>query len=243
MHFGVNHIGLFLLTNLLLPLLSTSSENPRIVNLTSAGHRLSPIRFSDPNFKKLTKELPEEEKPATGLKAPIWVEDERNLSPEDQEMIRKTAPVWKNLEEGAATAMVAAFDPLFDRTCPFSPSYSPSPIYLPLPPSTSNHSTLKITTDYEYNECTSVSAPVNPKEGAKPEDPGVAQASDAYISVQSLVQGTKSGGSKKQIPTTKSQLIDTLFQLYRKSNTVFLKFIHSGMRLITRGALQLVWYH
>jgi NAD(P)-dependent dehydrogenase (short-subunit alcohol dehydrogenase family) len=73
MHFGVNHIGLFLLTNLLLPsvLLAASSSpvpgSTRIVNLTSAGHRLSPIRFSDYNFLKKDGELVEEERPPRGL--------------------------------------------------------------------------------------------------------------------------------------------------------------------------------
>lgn len=78
MHFGTNHIGLFLLTNLLLPSLiaSATSAAPgskrghgetRIVNLTSAGHRLSPVRFSDWNFKKSTDEIPVDERPPEGL--------------------------------------------------------------------------------------------------------------------------------------------------------------------------------
>jgi NAD(P)-dependent dehydrogenase (short-subunit alcohol dehydrogenase family) len=62
--FGTNHIGPFLFTNLLLPLLRKAAQsNPpgatRIVNLTSAGHRLSPIRFSDYNFEP--KPVPPEE--------------------------------------------------------------------------------------------------------------------------------------------------------------------------------------
>ncbi|KAL2022172.1 hypothetical protein VTK56DRAFT_6001 [Thermocarpiscus australiensis] len=62
--FGTNHIGPFLFTNLLLPLLRNAARsNPpgatRIVSLTSAGHRLSPIRFSDYNFEG--KEVPPEE--------------------------------------------------------------------------------------------------------------------------------------------------------------------------------------
>ncbi|KAK3377357.1 hypothetical protein B0T24DRAFT_666101 [Lasiosphaeria ovina] len=62
--FGTNHIGPFLLTNLLLPLLlSAAKTNPpgatRVVSLTSAGHRLSPIRFSDYNFEG--KPVPPEE--------------------------------------------------------------------------------------------------------------------------------------------------------------------------------------
>ncbi|KAH6683916.1 short-chain dehydrogenase [Halenospora varia] len=154
MHFGTNHVGLFLLTNLLLPLVSA---NGRIVNLTSQGHRLSPIRFSDYNFQKLAADLPEDERPPPGLPlaifnpeekystyvaygqsktanilfstslngklvgrgirsyavhpGSIWTGLPRNLDPEAQEMIRKTAPVWKSLDEGAATAIVAAFDP------------------------------------------------------------------------------------------------------------------------------------
>ncbi|KAL2167489.1 hypothetical protein VTG60DRAFT_1183 [Thermothelomyces hinnuleus] len=62
--FGTNHIGPFLLTNLLLPLLRKAAEtNPpgatRIVNLSSAGHRLSPVRFSDYNLDG--KPVPPEE--------------------------------------------------------------------------------------------------------------------------------------------------------------------------------------
>jgi NAD(P)-dependent dehydrogenase (short-subunit alcohol dehydrogenase family) len=73
MHFGVNHVGLFPLTNLLLPSVLTASASSslpgstRIINLTSAGHRLSPIRFSDYNLKKLDAELVENERPPRGL--------------------------------------------------------------------------------------------------------------------------------------------------------------------------------
>ncbi|KAK4652510.1 hypothetical protein QC762_502530 [Podospora pseudocomata] len=71
--FGTNHIGPFLFTNLLLPLLRKAGKtNPpgatRIISLTSAGHRLSPIRFSDYNFEG-GKEVPPEEdhfKPLAG---------------------------------------------------------------------------------------------------------------------------------------------------------------------------------
>jgi NAD(P)-dependent dehydrogenase (short-subunit alcohol dehydrogenase family) len=62
--FGANHIGHFLLTNLLMPqLLAAAKVNlpgvTRVVNLTSLGHRLSPIRFHDFNFEG--KEMPPEE--------------------------------------------------------------------------------------------------------------------------------------------------------------------------------------
>ncbi|KAL5326576.1 hypothetical protein ACEPPN_004263 [Leptodophora sp. 'Broadleaf-Isolate-01'] len=169
MHFGTNHIGLFLLTNLLLPSLiaSATSAAPgskrghgetRIVNLTSAGHRLSPVRFSDWNFKKSTDEIPVDERPPEGLPpnlmpssgetyngflaygqsktanvlfsgslnralgergvrsyavhpGSIWTGLARNLDEEGQELIKKTGKFWKSGDQGAAGALVAAFDP------------------------------------------------------------------------------------------------------------------------------------
>ena len=45
---GVNHLGHFLLTNMLLPLLTTNSESPaRIVNVSSAAHAFGHINFDD----------------------------------------------------------------------------------------------------------------------------------------------------------------------------------------------------
>jgi NAD(P)-dependent dehydrogenase (short-subunit alcohol dehydrogenase family) len=56
LQFGTNHIGPFLLTNLLRPLLQKAAEsNPagatRVVNVSSEGHRMSPFRFSDYNLE------------------------------------------------------------------------------------------------------------------------------------------------------------------------------------------------
>ncbi|ROW12553.1 hypothetical protein VMCG_00501 [Cytospora schulzeri] len=77
MHFAVNHLGHFLLTNLLLPLVLRAGPGARIVNVTSTGHRLSPMRFSDYNFEnevdgpgkgKIT--LPADEQPPST--APAW---------------------------------------------------------------------------------------------------------------------------------------------------------------------------
>lgn len=64
LQFGTNHIGPFLFTNLLLPLLVRAAEkaspgSTRIVNVSSAGHRLSPIRFHDYNLEG--KPIPPEE--------------------------------------------------------------------------------------------------------------------------------------------------------------------------------------
>lgn len=62
---GACHIGHFLLTNLLVPqLLVAAKSNPpgatRVINLTSLGHRISPVRFSDYNLTG--KDVPPEEK-------------------------------------------------------------------------------------------------------------------------------------------------------------------------------------
>lgn len=47
--FGVNHLGHFLLVNLLVPLLRSGS---RIIVLSSMGHRISDIDLEDPNFER-----------------------------------------------------------------------------------------------------------------------------------------------------------------------------------------------
>lgn len=65
--FATNHIGHFLFTNLIMPKIIKASEvsstPTRIVNISSYGHRFSPVRFSDLNFSKLPSELPEQERP------------------------------------------------------------------------------------------------------------------------------------------------------------------------------------
>ncbi|EGO55825.1 hypothetical protein NEUTE1DRAFT_148254 [Neurospora tetrasperma FGSC 2508] len=52
--FGTNHIGTFLFTNLLLRNNLLSPPPARIITVSSAGHRLSPMRFSDYNFSDPT---------------------------------------------------------------------------------------------------------------------------------------------------------------------------------------------
>lgn len=49
MQFGVNHIGHFLLTNMLLPLLA-KGDGARVVCLSSAAHKRSPVLFDDLHF-------------------------------------------------------------------------------------------------------------------------------------------------------------------------------------------------
>lgn len=48
--FGVNHIGHFALTTALMPLL-TKTENARVVALSSAGHKISDIRWDDIQYE------------------------------------------------------------------------------------------------------------------------------------------------------------------------------------------------
>jgi NAD(P)-dependent dehydrogenase (short-subunit alcohol dehydrogenase family) len=59
MQFGVNHIGHFLLTNLLLPLIRKSAP-ARIVNLSSGGYMLAPdgLNFDDLQMEKNYKGFP-----------------------------------------------------------------------------------------------------------------------------------------------------------------------------------------
>ncbi|KAK2772273.1 short-chain dehydrogenase/reductase family [Colletotrichum kahawae] len=47
--FGVNHLGHFLLTNLIMGKI-LASQSPRVVSVSSDGHRLNPIRWTDYNF-------------------------------------------------------------------------------------------------------------------------------------------------------------------------------------------------
>lgn len=78
MHFAVNHLGHFLLTTLLLPLVARAGPGARIVNVTSTAQRISPMRFSDYNFdnevdgpKKGKIVIPPDEQPNS--KVPAWI--------------------------------------------------------------------------------------------------------------------------------------------------------------------------
>lgn len=72
--FATNHLGPFLLTQLLLPLLlAAAGDRPagstRVVNVSSGAHYMTPVRFSDYNFEG--KPLQPDEVPAPGF--PDWV--------------------------------------------------------------------------------------------------------------------------------------------------------------------------
>ncbi|KAJ5785095.1 short-chain dehydrogenase [Penicillium pulvis] len=52
LQFGTNHIGHFLLTNLILGnFLQKGATNIRVVNVSSSGHKRGPVRFDDPGFE------------------------------------------------------------------------------------------------------------------------------------------------------------------------------------------------
>ncbi len=49
--FGINHLGHYALVNRLWPALKAGGGGARVVSLSSTGHKLSPIRFDDPQFE------------------------------------------------------------------------------------------------------------------------------------------------------------------------------------------------
>lgn len=51
MQFGSNHIGHFLLTNLLMPKILEAGKGSRIINVGSTGFELAGVRFDDWNFE------------------------------------------------------------------------------------------------------------------------------------------------------------------------------------------------
>ena len=61
MHFVTNYLGAFLFTNSIMEKLIQAKG--RVVNVSSSGHMLSPVRFSDYNFDG-KKDIPEGEQPS-----------------------------------------------------------------------------------------------------------------------------------------------------------------------------------
>lgn len=138
MQFGTNHLGHFLFTCLLAPSLVAGAPS-RVVNLSSAGHRLACVNFDDPNYQgreynkwqaygesKTANVLfsvgLEERLGPQGVHAlavhpgVIMTELSRHLQPEDYETLMASRPndepmVYKSTEQGSATSIRAATAP------------------------------------------------------------------------------------------------------------------------------------
>jgi NAD(P)-dependent dehydrogenase (short-subunit alcohol dehydrogenase family) len=135
LQFATNHLGHFLLTGLLAPLLRPGA---RVVSVSSRGHRFSPVVFEDIHFQKrpydkweaygqsktanvlfaveLDRRLRGRDVRAFGLHpGAIMTELGRHLSPEDIQELQSRAPsgnfVWKSVPAGAATSVWAATAP------------------------------------------------------------------------------------------------------------------------------------
>jgi NAD(P)-dependent dehydrogenase (short-subunit alcohol dehydrogenase family) len=84
MHFATNHIGHWLLSCLVMPKIIKAAQNSpkgatRIVNVSSASPMDATIRWSDINFDKVNKDLPEAEQPPYPMME-IWgYEDPQNM--------------------------------------------------------------------------------------------------------------------------------------------------------------------
>jgi len=132
--FGVNHIGHFYLTTLLLPILKSSAP-ARIVNVSSAAHTAGKIRWDDPNFNKdyapwgayaqskianilftveLQRRLNEEgSKITTYAVHPGFVKTElmRNINAPGFILNLVSNVAAKTVEDGALTSLTTATDP------------------------------------------------------------------------------------------------------------------------------------
>ncbi|KAL8280798.1 hypothetical protein RQP46_006802 [Phenoliferia psychrophenolica] len=115
--FASNHLGHFLLTNLIR---SRLVARPRIVNVSSLGHQFSDIRYDDLDFSH-------GERYDKWAAYAVWTPLVRFLSDEDLvgmgfvdehgNRITEGGPyTFKSLQAGASTAVVAAFDPSLSGT-------------------------------------------------------------------------------------------------------------------------------
>ncbi|KFX99555.1 hypothetical protein O988_03790 [Pseudogymnoascus sp. VKM F-3808] len=130
--FAINHIGPFLLTNLILPKLN---KNARIVNVSSRGYQLGSILWDDISFEKepynkwrayaqskvanilfssaLARRLAEKEihsysvHPGSVIQTGLG----RHLTEEDLELLSGVPMELKSMQQGAANMVIAAFDP------------------------------------------------------------------------------------------------------------------------------------
>ncbi|MBV9842591.1 MAG: SDR family NAD(P)-dependent oxidoreductase [Sphingomonadaceae bacterium] len=138
---GVNHIGHFLLTKLLLPALE-AANGARVVSVSSTGHHWGAFDFDDPNYERTEYNAVSAYGRAKSANALFAVELDRryrdkgirafSLMPgaiptslgryltEDVRgeigatMEGKANPIWKTIPQGAATTVWAALAPELD---------------------------------------------------------------------------------------------------------------------------------
>jgi NAD(P)-dependent dehydrogenase (short-subunit alcohol dehydrogenase family) len=141
LQFGTNHVGHFLLTNLLVPALLAGAPS-RVVNLSSGGHQGSDIVWDDPNFEHRAYDKFASYGQSKTANILFTVELDRLLSPkgvrsyavhpgmivtdlgrhmtrDDMKDLRERAksspsgglPSYKSIEAGAATSVWAATAP------------------------------------------------------------------------------------------------------------------------------------
>ncbi|MEL7446841.1 MAG: SDR family NAD(P)-dependent oxidoreductase [Pseudomonadota bacterium] len=136
MQFGTNHLGHFVLTKHLMPLLEAGSDK-RIVNLSSRGHHIAPANLDDPNFESSNYEpwLSYGQSKTSNILFSVGLEDRfsdrgvhayavhpggiqtnlgRHMTEEESaalvERVTKSDPdfSWKTIPQGAATQCWAA---------------------------------------------------------------------------------------------------------------------------------------
>jgi len=135
--FATNHLGHFLLTNLLSDVIKAAGK-ARIVNLSSAGHWYSPVDLDDPNYQN--RDYDALQAYGQSKTANIWFAMElarrwadrgvtsfavhpggiqtelgRNLEPEVaksfEQLLKDYPDIWKTVSQGAATSCWAATSP------------------------------------------------------------------------------------------------------------------------------------
>jgi NAD(P)-dependent dehydrogenase (short-subunit alcohol dehydrogenase family) len=138
MQFGTNHVGHFLFTCLLVPALLAGAP-ARVVNLSSAGHKMAAFNPDDPNYEQreydkwqaygesktanvlfsvgLEQRLGERGVHALAVHpGAIMTNLSRHMQPEDLESMMAKLPAgqaleFKTLEQGSATSVWAASSP------------------------------------------------------------------------------------------------------------------------------------
>ncbi|KAJ4288137.1 hypothetical protein N0V90_012154 [Kalmusia sp. IMI 367209] len=94
MHFATNHIGHFLFTNLIMSKI-LAGKTKRIINISSLGTFVSPIRASDLKWETPLGQIPEKEKPNVAMlkMARLFVDDETTYIPMGAYGMSKTANI------------------------------------------------------------------------------------------------------------------------------------------------------